>query len=98
MFSTSDGFEMTAADQAEWQRPLQAVGHFLIGRDGLIRWARVETSITALPPPEELLSLVCGLTRCASQGLLRHLLLGRLTERSRCSAQARNRSAGAVFA
>src|SRR5512145_2521507 len=58
VFSTSDGFEMTAADQAEWQRPLQAVGHFLIGRDGLIRWARVETSITALPPPEELLSLV----------------------------------------
>jgi hypothetical protein len=49
---------MTAADQAEWQRPLQAVGHFLTGRDGLTRWARVETSITALPPVDELLSLV----------------------------------------
>jgi len=58
VFSKSDGFEMTVADQAEWQRPLQAVGHFLIGRDGLIRWARVETSLTALPPVEELLSLV----------------------------------------
>jgi len=58
VFGTSDGFEMTAEDQAEWQRPLQAVGYFLIGRDGLIRWARVETSVTALPKVEELLSLV----------------------------------------
>lgn len=58
VFATSDGFEMTAEDQAEWQRPLQAVGYFLIGRDGLIRWARVETRITALPKVEELLPLV----------------------------------------
>jgi AhpC/TSA family len=46
VFAASDGFEMTTEDQAEWQRPLQVVGHFLIGRDGLIRWARVETSLT----------------------------------------------------
>ncbi len=58
IFAASDGFEMTTEDQAEWQRPLQVVGHFLIGRDGLIRWARVETSLTALPQTEELLSLL----------------------------------------
>ena len=27
----SDGFEMTAEDDAEWKRPLQSVGYFLIG-------------------------------------------------------------------
>ena len=54
----SDGFEMTAEDDAEWKRPLQAVGYFLIGRDGLIRWSRVEASITTVPAVEELLALV----------------------------------------
>jgi hypothetical protein len=34
-----DGFEMTAEDQAEHERPLQLVGHFLVGRDGVILWA-----------------------------------------------------------
>lgn len=58
VFAASDGFEMTAEDQTEWQRPLQAVAYFLIGRDGLIRWARVEPRITTLPKVEELLSLV----------------------------------------
>ena len=58
VFAASNGFEMTAEDQAEWQRPLQAVAYFLIGRDGLIRWASVETRITTLPKVEELLSLV----------------------------------------
>lgn len=58
VFATSDGFEMTPEDQVEWQRPLQTVGYFLIGRDGLIRWARVETIIIALPKLEDLLALV----------------------------------------
>ena len=58
VFAASDGFEMTTEDQAEWQRPLQAFAHFLIGRDGLIRWARVEMTVTALPKTEELLSLL----------------------------------------
>jgi hypothetical protein len=49
---------MTTEDDAESKRPLQANGDFLIGRDGLIRWARVETSITALPKVEELLALI----------------------------------------
>ena len=49
---------MTAGDQTEWERPLQAVAYFLIGSDGLIRWTRVEPRITTLPEVEELLSLV----------------------------------------
>jgi peroxiredoxin len=53
-----DGFEVTAEDEAEWQRPLQSVAYFLIGRDGLIRWALVDSRIVPLPPVEELLSLV----------------------------------------
>jgi peroxiredoxin len=57
-FAASDGFQMTAEDHAEWQHPLQAVGHFLIGRDGLIRWARVELTITPLPKAEELYALL----------------------------------------
>lgn len=55
-----DGFEMTAEDEAEHERPLQFVGHFLIGRDGVIRWARVAArdSSLLLPKVEELLALV----------------------------------------
>jgi peroxiredoxin len=58
VFLVSDGFEMTTEDEAERQRPLQGKGDFLIGRDGLIRWARIETSTTALPKMEELLALI----------------------------------------
>jgi peroxiredoxin len=58
VFFASDGFEMTAEDQAEWQRPLQVSGHFLVGRDGVIRWARVETALSPFPKAEELLSLL----------------------------------------
>jgi hypothetical protein len=55
-----DGFEMTAEDQAEHERPLQLVGHFLVGRDGVILWARVGARESSLPLPkvEELLALV----------------------------------------
>jgi peroxiredoxin len=41
VFAAADGFEMTTEDDAEWKRPLQANGDFLLGRDGLIRWASV---------------------------------------------------------
>jgi peroxiredoxin len=58
VFATADGFEMTPEDQAEWQRPLQSVAYFLIGRDGLIRWTRVEPRIVPLPKLEELLSMI----------------------------------------
>lgn len=58
VFAGADGFEMTPEDDVEWQRPLQSVGQFLIGRDGVIRWARAEWSATALPRTDELLSLL----------------------------------------
>jgi peroxiredoxin len=57
IFIASDGFEMTAEDQATWQQPHQTVGHFLIGRDGLIRWARVDPWMVPLPDVDELSSL-----------------------------------------
>jgi peroxiredoxin len=57
-FQTSDGFEMTAEDEAEWQRPLQTVAYFLIGRDGVIRWAHADPRLTPIPSGEKLLSMV----------------------------------------
>ena len=56
VFAASDGFEMTFDDQAEWQRPLQRTGYFLIASDGVIRWVRL--GITPLPEVSELLALV----------------------------------------
>jgi peroxiredoxin len=53
----SDGFVMTPEDQAAWQRPHQAIGQFLIGRDGLIRWARIDSWMLPVPEVEELSSL-----------------------------------------
>ena len=58
VFMKADGFSLTAEDEAEWRRPLQWVGYFLIGRDGLVRWASVEARIVALPAIDELLALV----------------------------------------
>jgi hypothetical protein len=57
-FMKWDGFDMTPEDDAEWQRPFQWVGYFLVGPDGVIRWARVEPRVQPLPPTEELLALV----------------------------------------
>src|SRR5262245_51967797 len=56
VFKTWDGFEMTTEDHAEVQRPMQSVGSFLIGQDGLIRWAQVGPAFPALPNIDELLS------------------------------------------
>lgn len=54
----TDGFDVTSEDQAERERPLQAVGYFLIGRDRVVRWARVDPIITPLPAVGDLLSMV----------------------------------------
>jgi peroxiredoxin len=57
-----DGFELTDADQAIVQaNPAQLAGHFLIGRDGIVRWARVEAEqgigeIGKFPTPAEIVS------------------------------------------
>jgi hypothetical protein len=58
VFAASDGFEMTAEDEAERQRPLQTIAYFLIGRDGLIRWSHADPRLALVPKAEELLSLI----------------------------------------
>ena len=58
LLKASDGFEMTPEDRGELERPLQRVGHFLIGTDARIRWARIEDRITNLPDAEELRALL----------------------------------------
>jgi peroxiredoxin len=58
VFVKADGFDFTTEDQAEYERPLQTVGHFLIGRDGVIRWARIETIMTPLPSVDDLQALI----------------------------------------
>jgi len=58
VFHEQDGFQMTDEDDAEWKRPLQSVGYFLIGPDGVIRWARVEPRMFLLPKAEEILPFV----------------------------------------
>jgi len=53
-----DGFEMTPEDEAEWKRPLQSGGYFLVMPDGAIRWARVDQRIGPPPTVAEILPLV----------------------------------------
>jgi peroxiredoxin len=56
-----DGFELTEADQAIVQgNPAQFVGHFLIDREGIVRWASLEgdeglTGIGKFPTPADIL-------------------------------------------
>ena len=58
VFQASDGIQLSAEDHAEWQRPVQTIAYFLIGRDGVIRWARVESLTLPLPKVQELVALV----------------------------------------
>jgi peroxiredoxin len=59
IFGGADGFEMTTEDEAERQRPLQTCAYFLVGRDGVIRWARaLEPPVTEFPLADELHPLV----------------------------------------
>jgi peroxiredoxin len=58
VFDALDGFEWTAEDDAEWERPVQMVAHYLIGRDGVIRWAYADPRLTPVPSVEKLLSMV----------------------------------------
>jgi len=48
----------TAEDDAEFKRPLQAVGYYLIDHQGVIRWASVGEILTSLPGPESLRALL----------------------------------------
>jgi hypothetical protein len=57
-FHHYDGWEDTAEDDAEYKRPLQAVGYYFVDRQGVIRWASVGDLLRELPGPEALLALV----------------------------------------
>ena len=58
VFLTAGGFEMTPEDEAEFARARQAVGYFLIDRDGVIRWTRDDIHMLPLPSPRELTALI----------------------------------------
>jgi peroxiredoxin len=51
-------FQETPDDEAEYARPLQTSGLFLIDRDGVIRWTRVPANVLISLRVEELLALV----------------------------------------
>ena len=69
VLNARDGFELTEADQAIIQgNPAQLAGHFLIDRNGVIRWARVEAvrglgDIGKFPTPAEISSAARSLAR-----------------------------------
>jgi peroxiredoxin len=52
------GWEDTPEDDAEFKRPMQSVGYYLVDRHGVIRWASVGEIPPDLPGPESLLALV----------------------------------------
>ncbi|HEY7651354.1 MAG TPA: redoxin domain-containing protein [Methylomirabilota bacterium] len=52
------GWADTPEDDAEFKRPLQSIGYYLIDRQGVIRWASVGEIPPDLPGPESLLALV----------------------------------------
>lgn len=52
------GWVDTPEDEAEFKRPLQSVGYYLIDRQGVIRWARVGDVIADVPGPASLMALV----------------------------------------
>jgi peroxiredoxin len=62
VLNAKDGFEPTEADHAIVQvNPAQLAGHFLIDRDGLVRWTSIEApgglnEIGRFPTPAELLA------------------------------------------
>jgi peroxiredoxin len=53
-FLAFDGYEMTPDDRAELRQLHQMVGYFLVGSDGIIRWARVDQWMVPMPDVEEL--------------------------------------------
>jgi peroxiredoxin len=55
-FHHYDGWEDTAEDDAEFRRPWQSVGYYLIDRQGVIRWASVGDLLRDLPEPASLLA------------------------------------------
>lgn len=67
LLDQQDGFQRNAADLRDIERQWpQAKGQFLIDRDGIVRWARVETAsepienIGKFPTDDELLAIAAG--------------------------------------
>lgn len=63
-----DSFEPTAADQQIADRSAVLVGHFLVGRDGIVRWAHVEArenpaALSEFPSDEEIIAAADALPR-----------------------------------
>jgi peroxiredoxin len=62
VLNTRDGFELTEADAAILQaNPAQLTGHFLIDRNGIVRWATLEAeeglnALGRFPTPADLLA------------------------------------------
>jgi peroxiredoxin len=62
VLNAKDGFELTEADHAIVQvNPAQLAGHFLIDRDGIVRWTSIEAAeglneLSRFPTPAELLA------------------------------------------
>jgi peroxiredoxin len=69
VLNAKDGFAVTPADEAVVAaHGAQLAGHFLIGRDGIVRWSSVEAqagihTVTAFPSPAEILTAARGLER-----------------------------------
>ena len=47
---------MDAEDDAQWKKPLQTAGAFLIDSAGVIRWVKTAQRVVDLPRAQELLS------------------------------------------
>jgi hypothetical protein len=41
---TAEGFQLTAEDEAEKERPIQSIAFLLVGRDRLIRWTLADAA------------------------------------------------------
>jgi peroxiredoxin len=67
ILNARDGFEMTPVDEAIFARHgTQLGGHFLIDRDGIVRWTSIEAqqgihTVASFPSPAEILAAVCTL-------------------------------------
>lgn len=62
----ADGFERLPSDAADRERhQIQLTGQFLVDREGVVRWSRMEdrTSYAVFPSADELVELAARTTR-----------------------------------
>jgi peroxiredoxin len=58
IFATAGGFEPTPEDDAEYALPVQRMAYFLVGQDGVVRWADVTGPLAESLDPAKLLALL----------------------------------------